>query len=170
MSINLIAVLNKKRAIGKDNDLVFQLPADLARFRRLTRGMPVIMGTRTWESIPKHPLPGRLNIVVSRNPHYSADGATMVTTIEKALGLAKDSTDSDIWVIGGGVIYGLALPYAERLYLTIVDDDSEGDTYFPDYSEFTEVIPNEEPSENGVHTENGLTFRYVTLSRPSSSS
>src|SRR6266403_3684632 len=159
--INLVAVVNKKRAIGKlkngKPDLVFDLPTDLARFRRLTAKQPVIMGPTTFESLPDpvRPLPGRLNIVVSRRRDYEAPGAEVVENVEDGIALAKLSTDGDVWVIGGGVIYGLALPYADRLYLTEVDEESEGDAYFPDYAEFTEVIPNEDPSEDGVHEENG---------------
>lgn len=165
--INAIAVLNNKRAIGSENDLVFELPTDLNRFRRLTKGKPVIMGSKTWESLPMKPLPGRLNIVISRRPDYVAEGATVVGTVEEAIELVKKDNE-DIWIMGGGIIYTLALPYIDRLYLTIVDDDREADVYFPDYSEFTKVVPNDDPSEDGVHEENGLSYRYVTLERPSS--
>lgn len=165
--IYAVAVLNNKRAIGSDNDLVFDLPKDLDRFRRLTKGRPVIMGRKTWESLPKKPLPGRLNIVVTRNSEYVAEGATVVGTVEDAIELAKQSSE-DICIMGGGEIYTRALPYTDRLYLTIVDDDRDADVYFPDYSEFTKVIPNDDPSEDGVHEENGLLYRYVTLERSSS--
>jgi dihydrofolate reductase len=172
--INLIAVLNNKRAIGKKLEdgtygLIFDLPKDLSRFRTLTKGQPVIMGPTTYESLPElvRPLPGRLNIVVSRRPDYEAPGAEVVHTIEEALTRAKESTNGDVWVIGGGAIYSLALPHADRLYLTIVDDDSEGDAYFPDYGEFSEIIPNDDESENGTHEENGLQFRFETRARPS---
>src|SRR5262249_46824197 len=114
MIVAIAAVSKQTRAIGKDNGLIWDLPADLARFRALSKGHPVIMGRRTWESLPeKHrPLPGRTNIVVTRNADYAAEGAEVVTSIDDALVLAKQAPGSDVIVVmGGGEIYSLALPY-----------------------------------------------------------
>lgn len=167
--INLIAILSREtRAIGKEGGLIWDNPTDMARFRELTREHPVIMGRKTWESLPeKHrPLTKRTNIVVSRDTSFEADGAEVVDTIEKALERAKTSAGGDeAWVIGGGMIYSLALPYADRLYLTLVDDETEGDAYFPVWNEF-EVLEQSEPSFD----ENGKRFQFVTLARRASTS
>lgn len=167
--IRLIAAINTRRVIGKDNTLVWNIPGDLARFRRLARTGPNIMGRKTWDSLPMHPLKGRLNIVISREPGFRAEGAAVVDSFEKALARAKEEGTDDIWVIGGGQIYALALPYADQLDLTLVDDESddEGWAHFPPFEGF-EVVPNEDPADNGTRTENGVTYEYLTL-RPASS-
>ncbi len=162
--IHLIAILSREtRAIGKNGGLIWNNPADMARFRELTRNHPVIMGSKTWLSIDpsRRPLPKRANFVVSRDPDFNAPGAKVVTTIEQALELAKSAEGADeIWVIGGGVIYSLALPHADRLDLTLVDDEIEGDAYFPGFQGF-EVIDQSETSID----ENGKRFQYVTYAR-----
>jgi len=177
--IKLIAVLNKKRAIGTIRDgkpdlLYKDLHTDLARFRRLTKGQPVIMGPTTYASLPDgaRPLPGRPNFVVSRTPGYTAEGATVVGTIEEAIARAKVlAGDGDVWVIGGAMIYSLARQYADELFLTLVDDETEGEPHFFDYEdEFSEIVPNEDEADNGVHEENGKRFIYQTRARPSSTS
>jgi dihydrofolate reductase len=165
--INLIAILSREtRAIGKDGGLIWNNPTDLSRFRDLTRAHPVIMGRKTWESLPENrrPLPNRTNIVVSRDASYRAEGARVVATIEEALTLAKRSPGGDeVWVIGGGIIYALSLPYADRLYLTLVDDDVAGDASFPEWSGFETL------EESEYHfDENGKRFKFVTLARPAS--
>lgn len=167
--IHLIAILSREtRAIGKNGGLIWNNPTDLARFRELTRNHPVLMGSKTWLSIPpeRRPLPKRANFVVSRDPDFAAPGATVVTTVEEGIERAKQSEGADeIWVIGGGVIYSLALPYADRLDLTLVDDNVEGDAYFPEFPGF-EII---EQSEF-FFDEDGKRFQYVTYGRPSSTS
>lgn len=169
MSINLIAILSREtRAIGKNGGLIWNNPADLNRFRDLTRNHPVIMGSKTWLSLPeeRRPLPKRANFVVSRDPAFSAPGATVVATIEEALELAKHAEGADeIWVIGGGVIYSLALPYADRLFLTLVDDEVEGDAYFPEFKGFDLI-----EESKFFFDEDGKRFQYLTYARPSSSS
>jgi len=149
--IAAIAVIGRKRELGNRNNLIFDVPGDLPRFKAITMGHPVIMGRKTHDSIGRD-LPGRTNIVVSHGGE--------INTIEKALARAKTAPGSDeIFVIGGGEIYKLAMPYIERLYLTVVDDEAEADTFFPDYSEFKKVIFDES------HEENGIKFRYLTLER-----
>ncbi|HEX2792173.1 MAG TPA: dihydrofolate reductase [Candidatus Paceibacterota bacterium] len=160
---SLIAVLSKQtRAIGKDGGLIWNLPGELARFKRITNGHPVIMGRKTWESIPAkfRPLPGRTNIVVTRDESYEAPGAIVTYSFEDALVKARAVPDNDeIFVIGGGQLYLESLPYADRLYLSLVDDPTEGDAYFPDYQEFSTSIEKESCEENGIR------YELLTLER-----
>nr|WP_241242204.1 type 3 dihydrofolate reductase [Thalassotalea sp. G2M2-11] len=118
------------RIIGKDNDMPWHLPADLAYFKKTTLGKPVIMGRKTFESIGR-PLPGRQNIVISRDQQYHAQGVETATSVEQALSLAGDV--EEVMVIGGGAIYEHCLPAADRLYITHIDAAIEGDTKFPSY-------------------------------------
>ncbi|MCZ4373827.1 type 3 dihydrofolate reductase [Vibrio diazotrophicus] len=118
--------------IGSDNDMPWRLPADFAWFKNNTLGKPVVMGRKTFESIGK-PLPNRRNIVVTRNPEFSADGVTIVKSIDMALAEAGDS--DEVMIIGGGSIYSECLPKANKLYLTFIDAEIEGDTYFPSWKE-----------------------------------
>jgi len=120
----------RNRVIGRDNRLPWRLPADLAYFKRVTMGHPVIMGRRTWESIGR-PLPGRQNIVVTRNRDYSAPGATVVGSLDAAWRAAGDVEEA--CVIGGTSLFAEALPIADRIHLTEVQADVEGDTYFPPF-------------------------------------
>lgn len=130
MIISMIAAMANNRIIGKDNDMPWHLPADLKHFKAVTLGKPVIMGRRTYESIGRL-LPGRVNIIITRNPEYAIEGAIMAESPEKALSLAGDV--EEVMVIGGGKIYSDFLTRADRLYLTHIDLDVEGDTQFPDY-------------------------------------
>jgi len=126
----LIAAVGRNGAIGKGNALLWNLPEDMAYFKQVTMGRPVIMGRKTWESLPPRfrPLPGRNNVVVSRNGGYQAPGATLATSLDEALAAAGDG---EVFVIGGAELYALALPLARRLYLTRVEDSPEGDAFFP---------------------------------------
>src|SRR5262245_57390493 len=132
--ISMIAAIGANtRALGKDGDLLFKIPEDLKRFRTLTKGHPVIMGRKTWESLPEavRPLPGRANFVITRQLNYEAPGALVVDSIEEAIASAKIVGGNDeMFIIGGGELYTLGLPLADRLYLTLVDDDAEGDVFF----------------------------------------
>lgn len=130
MMISLIAALAADRVIGMENAMPWDLPADLAWFKRNTLNKPVIMGRLTWESIGR-PLPGRHNIVVSSQPGNTTDGVTWVTSLEDALAAAGDV--EEIMIIGGGRIYEQMLDRADRIYLTHIDAEVEGDTHFPDY-------------------------------------
>lgn len=161
--ISIIAALSERtRAIGVNSDLIWHgLRPDMQRFKALTNGHPVIMGRKTWESIPEkfRPLPGRSNVVVSRSS-INAEGATVCDSLESAIAVARTAPGSEeIFVIGGGSIYALALPFADRLYLTLVDDDTPGDVFFPDYKEFTEVVDTDRIDFNPP-------FTFVTLERP----
>lgn len=130
MMISLIAALAADRVIGMENAMPWDLPADLAWFKRNTLNKPVIMGRLTWESIGR-PLPGRLNIVVSSQSGDNAQGVTWISSLEEAIAAAGDV--EEIMVIGGGRIYEQMLDRADRLYLTHIDAEVEGDTHFPDY-------------------------------------
>lgn len=131
MQINLIYARAANGVIGNNNQLPWHLPEDMARFKQLTRGCPVIMGRKTWDSLPPkfRPLPGRHNIVISRQPDWSADGASAAAGLPDALRLC--GPDSDVWVIGGAQIYALAEPLAHRIEVTELAQIFEGDAFAP---------------------------------------
>ncbi len=128
--ISLVAAMAKNRVIGKDNGMPWHLPADLKHFKAVTLGKPIIMGRKTYESIGR-PLPGRQNIVISRDPTYQLDGCDTVTSFEAALELTKHI--EEVMVVGGGFLYSQVLPLANKLYLTFIDLEVDGDTQFPEY-------------------------------------
>ena len=133
MAISMIAAVGKNLELGKNNDLIWHFKEDMKFFKETTMGHPVIMGRKTFESLPKA-LPGRKNIVISANPEYKADGAEVVTSVEEAIKLAE-AEDTDAFVIGGGRIYTEFLPYADNLYLTEINAECpDADTYFPDFN------------------------------------
>jgi dihydrofolate reductase len=131
----MIVAHANNRVIGKDNDMPWHLPADLAYFKKTTLGKPVVMGRKTYESIGR-PLPGRQNIVISRDKNYQAKGVDVVTSVEQAIEKAGDA--DEIMVIGGGAIYAHCLAAAQRLYITHIDADIDGDTQFPEYDVATQ--------------------------------
>ena len=130
MIISMIAAMADNRIIGKDNQMPWHLPADFAWFKRCTMGKPVVMGRKTYESIGR-PLPGRLNIVISRDASLSIEGVTTVTSIEQALEVAGEV--EEVMIIGGGAIYAACLPMANKLYVTHIEAEIDGDTQFPDW-------------------------------------
>lgn len=130
MSVALIVAMTPQRVIGRNNALPWHLPEDLQHFKRITMGHTIIMGRKTFESIGK-PLPGRHNVVISRNTGWKAEGVTAVISIEAAI-KAADPAAGPVFVIGGAQIYQLALPLADELFVTLVHDNIEGDTVFPD--------------------------------------
>ncbi|WP_368193884.1 type 3 dihydrofolate reductase [Aeromonas sp. s8] len=134
MKISMIAAMAYDRVIGKDNQMPWHLPADLAHFKRVTLGKPVLMGRKTFESIGR-PLPGRRNLVISRNPDYQAEGIEVVGSVEAALALLAGSPVEELMVIGGGHLYAEMLPSADCLYLTRIDLAVEGDTRFPAFDD-----------------------------------
>lgn len=143
----IIAALARDRGIGIDNRLPWRLRRDLMRFRQTTMGHPIIMGRKTWESLGR-PLPGRRNIVVSRDPAYHAAGAELACSVDAALALARRAERA--FVIGGAQIYAAALPLADRLMLTEVDALSDADVHFPAWSptEFREVSREHHPADS----------------------
>ena len=150
----------RNRVIGRDNQLPWRLPADLAYFKQVTMGNPVVMGRRTYESIGK-PLPGRLNIVVTRNPAFRAPGCTVVGSLDEAWRIAGDA--DEVSVIGGTSIFAEALPVADRIHLTEVQAEVPGDTFFPqfDRSQWTE----REVSRHAPDEKHAYPFRIVVLDR-----
>lgn len=129
MEISIIVAIAEKGVIGGGNELLWHIPDDLKRFKRITSGHSVIMGRKTFESIGK-PLPNRRNIVITRNPEFRAEGIEVANSLNVALGLTK--TEDEVFIIGGGEIYRQALPMATKLYITRVHANFEGDTYFPE--------------------------------------
>jgi dihydrofolate reductase len=131
MRLSIVVAVAKNRVIGNDNQMPWHLPADFAWFRKITTGHPIIMGRKTFESIGR-PLPGRRNIVVSRNPDFCADGVEVVTSLEKAINICLSQPDcAEAFVIGGAMLYAEALPRVDRIYLTEVDASPAGGTLFP---------------------------------------
>jgi dihydrofolate reductase len=135
--ISLIVALARNHCIGIKNDLPWHIPADLKRFKSLTLGKPVIMGRKTFESIfarLKKPLPDRPNIVIS-NSGFKADGVTIVTSLNAAIAFASENfRDQEIMIIGGASVYDQAIDQVDRMYLTLIDRDVEGDAFFPRYN------------------------------------
>jgi len=147
MKIALIWAMAEDGIIGVDNGLPWKLPADMQWFRRHTLGKPIVMGRRTFESFGSRPLPQRLNIVISRDPQYRAEGATVVGDIDQALVVAGEV--EEVMVIGGASLYAQTLPLADRLYVTRVHSKVTGDTRFPavDWSRWREVAREERPAD-----------------------
>lgn len=134
MTISIIVAASENRVIGKDNDLPWHLPEDLKHFMNTTRGHPVVMGRKTFETL-QQPLTDRPNIVITRNPEYTADGAIIVHSLNDAIKKAREITseDEEIFILGGSAIFREALPMADRLYLTRVHAHLEGDVFFPEW-------------------------------------
>ena len=143
----MVAALSRNRVIGRDGSLPWRLPDDLKHFVRVTLGKTVLMGRRTFESIGAQPLAKRHNIVLTRDRSYQAEGATVVHSLEAALEAAAHA--DELVILGGEKIYEAFLPRAERLYLTFVDAELPGDTYFPevDFSEWVEVDRLDHPAD-----------------------
>lgn len=158
--ISIICALAKNFVIGNKNQLPWHLPADLRHFKELTLGKPIIMGRKTFESIGK-PLPQRRNIIITHNTNFNFSGCEAVHSLEEALTLAKN--DNEIMIIGGANIFAQALPLARRMYLTILDQDFEGDAYFPKWNEqewkIIERIDCQPDEKNPYH------YSFLTLER-----
>ena len=129
MLISIIVAVSKNGVIGKDNQLIWRLPDDLKRFKKLTTGHPIIMGRKTFDSIGK-PLPGRTSIVVSRNPDFKMDGVVVTNSLDSAFDYADKLDVDEVFVIGGGELYNQAQTFANKLYITEVETTIDGDTYF----------------------------------------
>ncbi len=141
--LSIIVVIGKNREIGCNNKLLWDIPEDMARFKKITTGHPVVMGQTTFESIGKA-LPGRTNIVLTKDKNYKAENCIIAYSLEEGFQVGKDSPGGEeVFIIGGGQIYTQSLPHADKLYLTIVDDAPKADTYFPDYGEFKNILKEE---------------------------
>ncbi|KLV11179.1 type 3 dihydrofolate reductase [Photobacterium ganghwense] len=159
MKISMIAAMAKDRVIGKDNAMPWHLPADFAWFKKVTMGKPIVMGRKTFESIGR-PLPGRQNIVISRNPDFTAEGVTVVSDIAAAQSAAGDV--EELMIIGGGSIYEACLPLADRLYLTFIDLTVAGDTCFPAWDDTWQEVHSE---SYAADEKNAHAMRFVILER-----
>lgn len=160
----IVAGIGKRtRAIGRDNQILFHVRDDLKRFKELSMGHPVIMGRKTFESIVAmlgKPLPGRTNIVVTRDPAYHHEGAIVVHSLPDAFEAAYKEHPAEIHIGGGAEMYREALPHVDKLFLTLFDDDRTGDTYFPDYTD--DFI---EATRHGVREADGLRYEWVDYVR-----
>lgn len=158
-TINIIAALGEKtRVIGRNGKLPWHIPVDLKRFKTLTMGHPIIMGRKTYESIGKV-LPGRTNIVITRNEMFSGPGIVVAHSVEEAINKAAEQDGQEIFIIGGAEIYRQTMAIADRLYLTFVQDNSTGDIFFPVWNGFA---PSTKP-ETGEYQ--GLKFAWQTFER-----
>ena len=164
MTLGMIWAQAHDRVIGKDNDLPWHLSEDLRHFRRTTAGDTVVMGRRQWESLPEkiRPLPGRRNIVLSRNPEYCAPGAELVGDLPTALDLVAGE---DAWICGGAQVYEKAIDHADMLVVTEIDHAVPGDTYAPPIGPEWQVTA-QDPDDGDWHTaENGMRYRILTYRR-----
>ena len=167
--IALVVARARNGVIGRDGDLPWKLRSDLQRFKAITTGKPCLMGRMTWESLPLKPLPGRLNLVLSRDLSYEeqgkAKGAVVVSSLSDALDIARETAEDDevdeICVIGGTALFEAALPRAKRLYITEVDAEAEGDAWFPAFDEslFRETLS--ERHDAGEKDDHAFTFRIL---------
>ena len=156
----MIAAVGLNRELGYGNQLIWKIPEDMRRFRELTRGHPIIMGRRTYQSINRL-LPGRTNIIVTRDPGFKVEGAIICASIEQALEKAKGEPGSgEIFLIGGAQIYSSAIKLADKLYLTKINAEAPmADVFFPDYSEFEKVVFSEK------HNDDGLEYEFINLEK-----
>lgn len=157
--ISLLVAASRNGVIGTNNRLPWRLPADLKRFKQLTLGHPIIMGRKTFESIGK-PLPGRSNIVITRQKEFSACGAKTASSLEEALQMCEK--EKETFVIGGAQIFEQALPYANRIYLTKIDADLPGDAYFPELDQSWRIV---EKDPHPADSKNPYPYVFLTLER-----
>ena len=159
-TISLIAAMAENRVTGRDNPLPWRLPADLKHFKALTVGKPIVMGRKTWESLPGL-LPGRHHIVITGNESYQAEGGSVVHTVEEALAAAGDAPE--VMIVGGAAFYEQMLHRAQRIYLTLVHAEIEGDAWFPAYDadEWQELEREHHPADE----KNPYAYTFLTLQR-----
>ncbi|MDH5539216.1 MAG: dihydrofolate reductase [Rhizobacter sp.] len=163
--VTLVAGVARNGAIGRDGGLLWQLPEDMAHFKALTMGHPVIMGRKTWDSLPAkfRPLPGRRNLVLSRQAGLKLEGAEVFATLEGAFVAASDA--DQVFIIGGAQLYAEALPHADRLALTEIDADFDGDTFFPPWPRERFVETARETHHRPAGRGHGWNFHFVTYER-----
>ncbi len=154
--ISLIAAMAKNRVIGKDNKMPWHLPADLKHFKSVTMSKPIVMGRKTFESIGR-PLPGRENVIISRNKNYAVDGCIVVHSIEDALTLLADY--EEIMIIGGGFLYSQIIEQADKLYLTYIDLEIDGDTQFPEFEHLNLIEMNR--AKHQKDEKNSYNYQFV---------
>ena len=160
MKISIVVAMDTNGVIGKDNELPWRLPADLQHFKKTTMGKPILMGRKTWESIGR-PLPGRTNIVITRDSGYQAEGCVVVNSIDAAMAAASEQ--DEVMVIGGAEFYRQVLPRTDTIYLTRIHETFEGDTVFPelDVADWREV----ECSDRLADEKNPHDYSFIRLER-----
>ena len=154
MTLSLIVAVAHNRVIGVGDRIPWRLPEDMKHFKQTTTGHPIIMGRKTWESFPKRPLPDRTNIVITRNSAFTAEGATLVPSLDEAIETAQQSPgNEETFVIGGAQVYAQALPLVDRMYMTEVDSAFDGDVLFPEYpsAHWHEVSRTQNTSSTGLN-------------------
>ncbi|MEN8146585.1 MAG: type 3 dihydrofolate reductase [Campylobacterota bacterium] len=159
--ISIIVAMAKNRVIGRDNDMPWHLPADLQHFRKMTTGKPIIMGRKTYESIGR-PLPKRQNIIVSRNAEYAVEGCDVVGSLEEAVECAGDV--EEVMIIGGGFLYEQTINRADKLCLTFIDLEVEGDTLFPSYEHLSLTKTESEHHKADAKNPHNYEFTVFTVS------
>jgi len=167
--IALVVARGRNGVIGREGDLPWRLRSDLQRFKAITIGKPCLMGRKTWESLPLRPLPGRLNLVLTRDQSYEAEGmskgALVCATLDEAIEIARETAEEDgvdeICIIGGTAVFAAALPRARRLYITEVEAEPEGDAVFPAFDETTWVEVSSERHAAGEKDDHAFTFRVL---------
>jgi dihydrofolate reductase len=161
LPLNLVVAVAENGVIGNKGALPWRIPEDLKRFKALTLGKPCIMGRKTWDSLPKKPLPGRANIVVTRDPAFRAEGAEVARSFGEALDIAVRGTPAEIMIIGGAAIFAAALPLAQRVELTEVMTAPEGDAFMPPFDRAAW----QETKREGPYEAGALRYAFVSLKR-----
>ncbi len=159
MIVSIVVAISQNHAIGKDNKLLWYLPKDLKHFKEITTGHTIIMGRKTYESVGK-PLPNRRNIIITRQP-IKIEGCEVVNSVEAALALCKD--EAEVFIVGGAEIYRQALHLTDRIYLTIIHENFEGDTYFPEIN--ADLWKETERQDHEPDEKNLLPYSFITLER-----
>ena len=160
MIISTIVAVAKNNVIGKDNDIPWYLPADLKYFKKITTGHHIVMGRKCYESIGR-PLPKRTNVVVTRNPFFIASGCLITHNVAEAVELAEANGEEEVFIIGGGQIYEIALPHVDRIYLTEVDVEVEGDIFFPTIDPNNWNLIKETKNKSDEKNEYDYTFKIL---------
>lgn len=170
MIVSAILAMSKNRVIGKDNQIPWHLSADLKYFKLTTLNHHIIMGRKTFLSIGK-PLPKRTNIVLTRNPFFVASNVLIAPSVEEALLLATNNGEEEVFIIGGGEIYRQSMPYLDKIYLTLIDLEVEGDVFFPELDRQQWQLISEDPHQADEKNEFDYTFQiYERIAQPSSDS
>ena len=156
--VSIIAVVGKNLAIGKNNQLLWHISEDLKHFQKITKGHVVVMGSRTFESLGK-PLLERINIIITKDIDYKCEGCIMAHSLDEAIKIAKEKERDEIFIIGGGSIYQQTIGIADKLYITLVEDSPEADTFFPDYSDFGKIVFEEK------HKFGNIDFKFMELTK-----
>lgn len=157
MTISLLLAMDRNNGIGLGNKMPWRLPADLAYFKALTLGHTIVMGRRTFESVGSKPLPGRRNVVLTRDSSFRAEGCETAHSLEEAL--QRYAGEEELFIVGGGEIYAKSMPYADKLYITVIDHEFEVDTHFPQVNEAEWRIASEKPGVRDERNPYDYVFR-----------